>query len=75
MGRGCAQRSVSSLAPRSMNTVMTGKAAVSIYQVKSPGSSMLRAPLGREETLQKFLISMNTCEYTQEGKVWQDSRQ
>lgn len=75
MGRGYAQRSVSSLAPRSMNAFMTGKAAVSIYQVKSPGSSMLRAPMGREEALQKFLISMNTCEYTQEGQGWQESRQ
>ena len=55
MGRGCAQSSVSSLAPRLMNTFMTAKPGVNIYQVNSSGSSMLRAPMGREETLQKVL--------------------
>ena len=55
MGRGCAQRSVLSLAPRSMNTFMTAKAGVNIYYVNSSGSSMLRAPMGKEETLQEVL--------------------
>jgi len=38
-----------------MNTFMTAKPGVNIYQVNSSGSSMLRAPMGREETLQEVL--------------------
>lgn len=51
---------VMSLVPRSMNLFMKVKAEVNIYQVNSRGSSIPRAPMGREETLEKVL---DLCEH------------
>lgn len=61
MYRGCAQRSVMSLALRCISTFMIAKAGFNINQVNSTGSSMPRAPMGREEPLEEVL---DLCEHT-----------
>ena len=55
MYSGRAQRSVMSLALRCINTFMIAKAGFNINQVNSTGSSVPRAPMGREEPLEEVL--------------------